>query len=109
MAALDVLRTNSPRPTAVVCFNDMVALGVFRAAEEMSLRVPEDISIMGFDGLEMVHSVYPNLSTLDIQPKQLGIRSAEVLLQVINNQVDRGPVNEIVPVRVLDRGSVRSI
>ena len=52
-AALKVLADSTMRPTALLCCNDMVAIGCYRAAHELGLHIPNDISIVGFDGIDM--------------------------------------------------------
>ncbi|MCL3862504.1 LacI family DNA-binding transcriptional regulator [Actinotalea sp. K2] len=52
------------RPTAVVCFSDLMAAGVVRAAEESGLRVPDDLSVVGFDDSVLARAVRPALTTL---------------------------------------------
>ncbi|QPM90447.1 LacI family DNA-binding transcriptional regulator [Pseudooceanicola algae] len=59
-----VLKDRKPRPTAVFCLNDMVALGVIQAAQSQGLSVPEDLSVMGFDGLAVGSYSTPPLSSM---------------------------------------------
>lgn len=71
------------RPTAIFAANDMVGFGVLRAAAERNLRVPADVSVMGFDDIQMSRYVYPALSTVGQSILQLGERAAQVLLRRI--------------------------
>jgi DNA-binding LacI/PurR family transcriptional regulator len=59
-----VLKARDPRPTAVFCLNDMVALGVIQGAQAMGLSVPEDLSVIGFDGLAVGSYANPPLSSM---------------------------------------------
>jgi LacI family transcriptional regulator len=67
VAARELL-TRKPRPTAIFCFNDRLAMGAYRAAAELRLRIPEDVSIVGFDNQEYVaDGVFPGLTTIELQ------------------------------------------
>jgi DNA-binding LacI/PurR family transcriptional regulator len=105
-AALELLKDPAKRPTAVVCFNDMVALGVYRAAHELSIDIPRDLSVTGFDGLEFTELLGPALTTVDIHAEQLGVRMAELLLKVIRGEVGAEPVTEWVEPTLVVRESV---
>ena len=69
-----------PRPTAIVACNDMIALGALLAIREEKLRCPEDISLIGFDGLDLTEFTNPQLSTVYQSPYQLGATSAQLVL-----------------------------
>jgi len=53
-----------PRPTAVFCSNDLIAIGVLDAAGAMGLAVPDDLAVVGFDDIELASLVTPSLTTL---------------------------------------------
>ncbi len=105
-AALDMLRDPESRPTALLCFNDMVAIGVYRAAHELGLAIPHDLSVVGFEGIDFVELMAPPLTTVDIFPEKLGKRSAELLLRLIQNRVGRELVAEHVESKLVVRDSV---
>jgi LacI family transcriptional regulator len=73
----------SPMPTAVACYNDLVALGVLRALEELGLRVPDEISVIGFDDLAFLHYTPWPLSTVRVPKETMGERAAEILIKHI--------------------------
>jgi LacI family transcriptional regulator len=77
-AGLSILEM-SPRPTAVVAMNDLTAIGVITAFSESGVRVPEDISVTGFDNIYMAEYFVPRLTTLDMHPDILGRTSADAL------------------------------
>lgn len=106
-AALELLRVRETRPTAVVCFNDMVAMGVYRAAHELCLDIPGDLSVMGFDGIDLAALLGPPLTSIDIHPGQLGERAAELLVRVIQNETGRTLVTERVRPDIIERASVK--
>lgn len=91
--ALALLRM-IPRPTAIFAGNDMIALGALLAVREMCLRCPEDISIMGFDDLDLAQLTNPSLSSVSQSGYQLGATAAGVLLD--RKAGDKSPAKHIV-------------
>ena len=74
-----------PRPTAVYACNDMMAIGVIRAASQLGLGIPEDVSIVGFDDIELTSYTTPPLTTIS-QPKQeIGQLAVSLVLERIQN------------------------
>ncbi|MBN4668118.1 LacI family DNA-binding transcriptional regulator [Pandoraea nosoerga] len=74
------------RPTALFCSNDLLALGVMRALREAGLRVPDDISVLGFDGLAVGELLSPTLATV-VQPSvDIGRHAAQRLLAQIDGR-----------------------
>jgi LacI family transcriptional regulator len=74
-------------PTAVVCFNDRMAMGVYRAAGERGWRVPDDLSVIGFDNLEPVaDSLAPGLTTVALPEVEMGQLAAAVALGIRESQ-----------------------
>lgn len=65
--------------TAVVCINDLMALGSMKAIREKGLRIPEDISVVGCDNIIFSESVSPSLTTINVPKKELGRRVAQQL------------------------------
>ena len=70
-------------PTAVFCYNDMSALGALKAIREAGLRVPRDISLVGFDDLFIAEYSEPPLTTVRQPRRQMGRLAAEILLKLI--------------------------
>lgn len=103
---------NLPQPpTAIVCFNDMLAIGVLRSCQEAGLKVPEDISITGFDNITFSAYTNPPLTTFD-QPKQsIGSEAARLLLDLVTSESGGSsfePKEIILKGRLLVRNSVSS-
>ena len=71
----------SPRPTAIFAANDLVALGVLAALRELGLRCPEDVSLVGFDDLELASFTNPALTTVAQPAYQMGARAAALLFE----------------------------
>ncbi|KHA71818.1 LacI family transcriptional regulator [Pseudomonas chlororaphis] len=80
-AAATLLESNPP--SAIFAGNDMIGIGVLRAAAERNVRVPSELSVIGFDDIQMSRYVYPALTTVGQSILQLGEMAAEVLLRRI--------------------------
>ena len=79
----------SPRPTAIVLANDVLAYGVLRGVHDLGLRVPGDVSVAGYDDLELSSLVVPSLTTV-VQPKgELGRTGVNLLLEEIGDRRPR--------------------
>lgn len=76
----------SPRPTAIFAANDLVALGVLAALRELGLRCPEDVSLVGFDDLELASFTNPALTTVAQPAYQLGSRAAALLFERLGGE-----------------------
>lgn len=71
-----------PEITAVVAFNDQLAMGAYQAAKELNLRIPEDLSIVGFDDLEMISAgLRPGLTTVRLPHLEMGKLAVKRLIQ----------------------------
>ena len=77
------LLQHSPRPTALVCSNDLIAIRSIRAAHLAGLRVPQDISITGFDGIALGEDLTPVLSTVTQPNADIGRCAVELLVQAL--------------------------
>jgi LacI family transcriptional regulator len=79
-----------PRPTAVFCVNDPMALVVLALAREQGIRVPQELSVVGFADLPEASVVTPRLTTVRQDPPAIGRRAAQLLLQRINGAAETG-------------------
>lgn len=94
-----------PRPSAIFAGNDMIALGVLAAIRDAGLRCPQDVSLIGFDDLEIAEIVNPSLSSVSQSAYQLGSTAARILLERIRGDI--GPAKHIILETSLKlRGSV---
>jgi LacI family transcriptional regulator len=104
-AAMELL-TREPRPTAIFCFNDRLAMGAYRAAAELGLQIPRDVSIMGFDNHEFVaDGIHPGLTTIELPHYDMGVWAAEQLFNQIDGTTDATPT-ALLRGPVIHRGSV---
>lgn len=102
-AALPLLE-RSDRPAAVVAANDLIGVGVLRAAEDLGLRVPVDLAVTGLDNTELAEVVRPGLTSVDLGAKERGRAAAEMLLARIAD--DTRPARTVtVPPALVVRGS----
>ncbi|MEU8837522.1 LacI family DNA-binding transcriptional regulator [Streptomyces roseus] len=72
------------RPTAVVCDDDILAAGTCKAARRLGLRIPEDLSVTGFDDLALATAVEPELTTVHLPAERVGERGMTALLAVLD-------------------------
>ncbi|MFW6229578.1 MAG: LacI family DNA-binding transcriptional regulator [Halanaerobium sp.] len=75
-----------PDVTAIFAFNDEMAVGVIRYLKEQNIKVPEEISVVGFDGIELGKYIDPALTTVKQSGYQLGLKSIEILNKIINQE-----------------------
>jgi LacI family transcriptional regulator len=75
----------SHRPTAVVCSNDMTAIGVMRKAHELGMRIPEDLSLVGFDDIRLSRFVIPSLTTVQMPQEKI----AQLAFQALFAEIQR--------------------
>lgn len=108
-SGLKLLENADPCPTAVLCFNDAVAAGVYRAAKDLSIEIPGQLSVIGFDGADFGDLLAPPLTTIDTVPKELGRRVAELLIRVMRDEVGRDFETQWVEPKLIKRGSVRNV
>ena len=93
----------TPAPTAVVCGNDVLALGALLEAQHLGLDVPRDLSIVGFDDLEMASHVQPALTTVHVPAEAMWRRAAERALALARGEA---PARDLeVEVSLVVRGS----
>ncbi|MEP4959605.1 MAG: LacI family DNA-binding transcriptional regulator [Roseobacter sp.] len=84
--AFQTLRTSDTPPSAVLCGNDVLAVGAILRAKKLGLKVPEDVSITGFDDIQMAKIVEPNLTTVHVPHREMGNRAAEELIQMVEKK-----------------------
>jgi LacI family transcriptional regulator len=79
---------NNQTPTAVFFANDLMALGAYEALDEYNLKIPDDISIIGHDDIDVSSLIQPKLTTMSQPKNKLGKIAAEILLDLIENNKD---------------------
>ena len=92
-------------PTAIFAANDINAIYGYKAVKDSGLRIPEDISVIGFDDIELAKISSPPLSTIRVYKEEMGSIAVRILLQIINNELGK-PVITLVPTKLVERESV---
>ena len=77
----------SPRPTAIFAASDMLAIGVLSAARKMSLNVPRDLSVIGFDDIEFATHTEPPLTSVAVPEKEMSRMAIHMIKQLINKEI----------------------
>ena len=103
LAAATLLDLPKP-PTAIFAFNDNMAVSVLRAARKRGLRVPEDLSVVGFDDSEQAAIVTPALTTVRQPLAEMGRMAVSLLLRLLENQRVEG-LNVELQTRLVVRDS----
>ncbi len=84
---LRLLMAQTPRPTAIVCANDIFALGALIECPPLGVKVPIDLSIVGFDDLEFAAHLRPSLTTIEVPADEMGRRAGTYLLDRLQGKV----------------------
>lgn len=95
------------QPTAFLCFSDLMAFGVMKAIQEAGFRIPEDISVTGFDNLMLSSYTQPQLTTISQDFFEIGRLSALLLQDLIENKLDRKHI--YAEHQLIERGSVHTL
>lgn len=105
--AAEALLQRGEQYTAIFCMADVMAMGAIRALTDHGLRVPEDVSVVGFDGLSIGEFIVPRLSTVSQSVDALAQRSVELLRKSIEGK--NISTHEVVPAQLRWRESARTI
>lgn len=103
--------SKAKRPTALLCANDLMAIGAMEYCKSAGLSVPEDVSIVGFDDIPIAGLLTPRLSTVRQPAEEMGFQAATLLINMIKvargeEGVEKLPSQTLVPVEVVIRDSV---
>ncbi|GAA3557547.1 LacI family DNA-binding transcriptional regulator [Microlunatus spumicola] len=111
VASMRSLLAEPERPTAVVCMNYELTIGALIAVNESGLRIPEDISFVGFDSLELSQVMKPRLSMVVQPTHEIAVRAADLMRQRLEPRPDDAPEPEpyrrvVLPAELVPGGSV---
>jgi LacI family transcriptional regulator len=95
--AMTALLAQAPRPTAVIAYNDLMAIGAMRAIRDRGLRVPADVSLVGFDDVAFAAYVEPALTTLRQESAEMGRWAVATLTARIKADRDEGETEAVPP------------
>ncbi|MBI5930599.1 MAG: LacI family DNA-binding transcriptional regulator [Chloroflexi bacterium] len=93
---------NQENVTALVCINDRMALGAIQQVQKMGFRVPDDITVVGYDDILSAQLFSPALTTIDQRAPELGHQAAQMLFALLNNEI---PDSVVIPTRLCIRES----
>jgi len=102
--AANRLLDRNPDLTAMFAMSDVIAIGAIRALRDRGKRVPEDISVIGYDGIASARFSVPRLATIQQDTRRLAERGTDILLRNIERSPH--PVHEVVPFRLIPGESV---
>jgi LacI family transcriptional regulator len=105
-AMANLLSLDEP-PTAVFAASDMMALGAIRAAGDAGLNVPADLSVVGFDDIQLADHMNPPLTTLRQDKAGLGVAAGTALMRLIDGEQDAVQSSTVLSVELVRRGSTR--
>ncbi|GAA1851488.1 LacI family DNA-binding transcriptional regulator [Myceligenerans crystallogenes] len=94
-----------PRVTAVFAANDEMAAGLIRALHEAGRAIPGDVSVVGFDDIDLSAQLWPPLTTIEQDFAEIGRRLVNLLLRQVRDAEDLADTHEVVPVRLVERSS----
>ncbi len=103
------LLNRRPAPTAIIAGNDVMALGALYAAQQRGVKVPEELSVVGFDDIAFTAYTMPPLTTVHVPKQRIGEAAARRLLALIAAAGDAEPMVEVLPTRLVERLSCREI
>ena len=98
--------------TAAFCFSDYVACGVYSALAEYGIRIPDDISVMGYDNNEYSDMISPALTTIDLLPYDIGKHAARLMLDILQTEhltPPENPTKVIISPKIVERNSTKKI
>jgi DNA-binding LacI/PurR family transcriptional regulator len=101
---LDAHPDRATRPTAVFATNDLIAIGYMRGLHEAGVRVPDDVAVVGFHGVELGALTIPSLTTVELGSTELGRLGAEVLFSLLDGARPVEP-ERVLPVHLIVRES----
>lgn len=81
--AFELIMTSATKPTAVFCGNDVLAVGALRRARELGFAVPDDVSILGFDDIELSQIAHPALTTVHVPHREMGRTAGFALAKLV--------------------------
>ena len=90
-------------PDALICYNDLMALGFMKAAQTLGFKLPEQLSVAAFDNIEYGQYTSPALTTVDLQSERMGVAAMEKLIAAIDGKP--APATTMIEPQLILRGS----
>lgn len=99
-----IIKRNKDLPTALFCENDYIAIGVIKALNEINIKVPDDISVIGFDNIPQATIISPELTTIHVYKDEMAALAVRRLDEIIENS-DLPSIKLIIDTRLVERKS----
>ena len=104
------LMTLPDPPTAIFAMNDMMAYGILNTSHEMGIRIPEDLSVIGYDNLTMSPFSYPALTTVELPFQEMGRKAAELLIRILEGSLPESDnYSQLVKCKLYPRNTVTPV
>jgi DNA-binding LacI/PurR family transcriptional regulator len=99
------LMTKPNPPTAILCGDDMMAFGVIQGLQEAGRRVPQDVSVIGFDDISLARFSTPPLTTIRQDTFRKGQIAAETLIRLMTKGIENSPFQQILSTQLIIRNT----
>lgn len=106
---LALLKKRSDTPTALFSTNDIIAYGCIRAIKEIGLKIPQDISVIGFDDLPMSAMMDPPLTTMQVNKKRIGVSAMQLLITKMETDSQMPAMKILIDGELIVRNSVKNL
>ena len=107
--AMERLLEKRPDITALLAFNDIIAIGAIRTINDHGLKVPDDISVVGFDDIELCSFITPRLTTVHFPKYKMAKAAVGLILKKIKNPEIKKPIKKILPLNLVIRESTSKV
>ena len=107
--AAEKLLKQKPEVTAVLAFNDTIAIGAIRAINDKGLRVPDDISVISFDDIELCSFITPRLTTVHFPKHKMAEAAVDLLIKRIKNPEIEKSIKKVLPLNLIIRESTSRV
>ncbi|PKM52017.1 MAG: LacI family transcriptional regulator [Firmicutes bacterium HGW-Firmicutes-7] len=106
---MGILLDRKTEMTVVVCCNDLMAIGAMEMLEERNIKVPDEMSIVGFDNIDMSRIVRPKLTTVSQPSYEMGRAAAKMLINIIENKSKKNDASVVFLPELVIRDSVKKL
>jgi len=103
VSTMELMNLNNP-PTAIISSTDTIAIGIYKACHKLGLKIPDDISVIGYDNLTLSEYLVPSLTTVNQQKYEMGQEAAKILLRRLNGD-NSPPINIVLKTTLVKRES----
>lgn len=106
-AGVSLVQNTNDLPEIILVFSDVLAFGLIRGLNSLDIRVPEDISVIGYDDIDFSAHFEPSLTSIKQNTKLIGERAAEELITAIENKIPKQQKITHIPVELVERDSTK--